>query len=106
MSILSSGKCTICEMLYDNRDYVLGDVHEQNIEDIWNSEKALMLYSKRQSLITDNSTPCIDCKVYDICKNKIAKKICYVDIAKIYGEGKFEYPDPRCPKSIDTNLIL
>lgn len=106
MSILSSGKCTICEMLYDNRDYVLGDVHDQNIENIWNSEKALMLYSKHQSLITDNSTPCIDCKVYDICKNKIAKKICYVDISKIYGEGKFEYPDPRCPKATDTNLIL
>lgn len=106
MSILSSGNCTVCEMLYDNPDFVLGNVLNMSIEEIWNSPKALKLYSKKKEFIEDKNTPCYSCGVYDTCKNKLAKKVCYVDIAKVYGVGKYEYPDPRCPHSIKTNVIL
>lgn len=106
MSIISSGDCTVCEMLYNNPDFVLGNVHSMSIEEIWNSSKALNLYAKKQESIEDKNTPCFSCSVYDTCKNQLSKKVCYVDIAKIYGRGKYEYPDPRCPRAIKTNILL
>ena len=33
-------------------------------------------------------------------------KVCYVDVIKVYGKGNDNYPDPRCPHSIDTELRL
>lgn len=105
MSILSSGVCTICEMLYENKEYTIGNVRNQRIIDIWNGKKALDLYSPIQSQMTNNS-PCHNCTVFDKCRTTLAKRVCYVDIAKVNGIGSLTFPDPRCPKSKDINVIL
>lgn len=105
MSILSSGVCTICEMLYENKDYIIGNVRYQRLIDIWNGKKALDLYSPIQTQMSNNS-PCYNCTVFDKCKKTLAKRVCYVDIAKVNGIGSFSYPDPRCPESKDVNVIL
>lgn len=107
MSILSDGKVSVCEMLYENENFVLGDVRHQSITEIWNSLKALTLYSYKKELIQkkdDNS--CCSCAIYDKCKTGLGKKICYVDVAKIYGNEQYEYPDPRCPNAPEYNRSL
>lgn len=103
ISILANGDCSVCEMLYDNPEYLLGNVLESSIKDIWNSNKALRLYSMNQNDFPTNSS-CKNCKVFNKCRNEYGKRVCYLDIAKS-GHSKF-FPDPRCPLAEICNFIL
>lgn len=105
MSILASGQCTVCEMLYENPEYTIGDISSESLFDIWNGKKALSLYSISQKAIC-NETPCSNCSVFDVCRNKLAKRVCYVDIAKMNQFPSKGMPDPRCPKAKDTDVVL
>ncbi|MCF0126643.1 MAG: radical SAM protein [Clostridia bacterium] len=105
MSILASGECTICEMLYNNPEYLLGNIRSESIVQIWNSKKAWSLYSPNQHMIYKES-PCSMCTVFDKCRGSIAKKVCYVDMAKAYNNHSFSEPDPRCPTANPINIIL
>lgn len=82
ISILANGECSICEMLYDNPDFLIGDVSKSSIKDIWNSEKALSLYAMAQETIP-SSSPCKKCAVFDKCRNGFGKRVCYLDIRKL-----------------------
>ncbi|QCD37251.1 SPASM domain-containing protein (plasmid) [Muribaculum gordoncarteri] len=73
LSILANGLCSICEMLYDHPEYILGSVRKASISEIWNSEKALNLYSPQQENIESDS-PCKTCEVFSKCKNYIWEK--------------------------------
>lgn len=109
VAILSNGIVTICEMLYDSPPFILGNIRQQSLYDIWNSSKALNLFSCHQEMtIHKENNNCVECKVFNECKSGFNKRICYSDIVKVYGNDKFEYPDPRCPKSlkIEQNIIL
>ena len=103
LSILANGDCTLCEMLYDNPEYIIGNINENSIYDIWNSKKAYELYSPNQANYNPQS-PCSKCEVFDICKKGFGKRICYADINKI-GETHHS-PDPRCPLSKPIEIIL
>ena len=106
MSILPSGICTPCEMLYENPDFILGNIQKESIYNIWNSKKAWSLYMPEQKSMNNNDSPCVNCKVFDLCRKSVDKHICLVDISKTLGVGKGNYPDPRCPKSQAMNVIL
>ncbi|KGF48401.1 hypothetical protein HMPREF0654_09455 [Prevotella disiens DNF00882] len=41
-----------------------------------------------------DSSACYSCKIFDECKNS-----CYINILKVYGDEKWDYPDPRCSKA-------
>lgn len=103
ISILANGDCSVCEMLYDNPEYLLGNVAHTSVKEIWNSKKALDLYNIRQEEILRES-PCSDCSVFEKCRRGFGKRVCYLDIAKT-GKSK-HFPDPRCPKADDCNLVL
>lgn len=105
MSVLASGECTICEMLYDNKEYLIGNIRNQSLSEIWNSSKALALYAPIQENISMKS-PCHSCSVFTKCKKSIAKRVCYVDIAKVHENNSFDFPDPRCPMAEKVNVIL
>lgn len=105
MSVLASGECTICEMLYDNEEYLIGNIRNQSLYEIWNSQKALDLYSPLQRQISEKS-PCHQCSVFDKCRKNISKRVCYVDIAKINKQNSFDFPDPRCPMAKDVDVVL
>ena len=80
------------------------NIKEMNIEDIWNSKKALSLYSPSKEEIVVEST-CSSCSMFDKCRKNLAKKICYVDIMKVHKHPDF--PDPKCPQSQQMcNYIL
>lgn len=113
LSIISNGKVSICEMLYDNPNFLIGDINKNELGDIWNSKKALELY-KGIGIKNDNEenniepNPCKKCNSFDKCKGGSSKKICYVDIVNVYGKEKYNFPDPRCPKApiADKSLMI
>lgn len=76
------------------------------IKTIWNSPKALEICTFSQIEKRDTNSPCKHCKVIDICRKSINRRVCFVDISKTLGKGYFDYPDPRCPNSTVTDYIL
>lgn len=96
MFILPDGKVTICEELYWHPQFILGDINNQSLEEIWNSNKALEIYNFPQSKISKES-PCNKCKDYNICR--VPKQICWKNTVKAYGDDKWYYPDVNCPKA-------
>lgn len=94
--ILPDGKVTSCEEFYWHPDFLLGDVLEQSLLDIWNSEKSSYLYNIPQTDIPKDSL-CSSCNDYEKCRS--FEQICYRDVMKAHGKDKWYYPDIRCPKA-------
>lgn len=63
------------------------------------------LFSLKQQDIP-KASPCHECSVFEVCRNKLAKRVCYVDIAKMNHQNSLGYPDPRCPMAKDVDVIL
>ena len=96
MMVLPDGKVTICEQLYWNPRYIIGDLTQQSITDVWNSPRALELaFPKREQF--RESSPCKHCKLFEDCY--AYPNHCIVDILKGYGKENDDYPDPRCQKA-------
>lgn len=95
--ILPNGDVTICEQLYWNTHFIIGNVNKDSIEDIWNSKKAISLFHIKQEKIPADSK-CSICKDFDRCRS--LKQVCYRDIIRKYGADKWYYPDINCPYSI------
>lgn len=95
--VLPDGNVTICEELYWHPKFIVGNILEQSLNEIWNSKTALNLYYLKQSNISDES-PCKTCKDYEVCR--IPKQVCYRDIVRKYGVKHWDYPDVNCPKCL------
>jgi radical SAM protein with 4Fe4S-binding SPASM domain len=96
MYILPDGKVTICEELYWNPHFIIGDITKQSISEVWNSDKAKGLYYLTQDRISENSV-CKTCELFEECRGDNYKKTCWRDTVKAYGNDKWDYPDNRCP---------
>lgn len=94
MFILPDGNVTMCEELYWNEIFFIGNVLNNSIEDIWNSTKALSLYNIKQVSIPKDSL-CSSCSDFDKCRS--LKQVCYKEVIKHYGASKWYYPDVNCP---------
>lgn len=94
MFILPDGNVTICEELYWNPHFIMGNVLRQSLNDIWNSAKANSLFHLRQEDIPQDSL-CHSCNKYVECRS--VKQVCYREIIKKYGKDKWYYPDVNCP---------
>lgn len=92
--VLPDGKCTICEQLYWNPNFIIGDLTNTSIFDVWNSEKANRLLNLKQERINKQS-PCSTCKLFNDCF-RINRNRCWTDVIKAYGADKWDFPDPRC----------
>lgn len=92
--ILPNGDVTICEQLYWDRHFLLGNVNENNILSIWNSERAVSLFNIKQKDIPKDSL-CSMCKDFIRCRS--LKQVCYRDIVRKYGSSKWYFPDINCP---------
>ena len=94
--ILPDGKVTICEQLYWNPRFIIGDLNKQSIQEVWNSPKALSLAFPKKEDFREKSA-CRSCKLFDDCMEFPNR--CIADILKGYGEENWDYPDPRCVKA-------
>lgn len=97
--ILPDGQVTICEELYWHPHFLIGNVLNQGIEEIWNSKKAIDLFYVNQKNIPHESL-CSTCDVFQKCRS--VKQVCYREILKKHGEDKWFYPDTMCPKCSDN----
>ena len=94
--ILPDGKVTICEELYDHPVFIIGDLNEHSIEEVWNSDAAKKLFYLQKEALP-NDTACKGCSEFDFCRQD--RGVCWKIILMAYGKDKWDYPDPRCPLS-------
>lgn len=92
--VLPNGKVTMCEQLYWNPRFIIGDVMTQSIQEIWNSDKAKSIYYIKQEDIPADSL-CHSCARFDECRKD--RQVCYREIVRTFGNSKWYYPDPSCP---------
>lgn len=92
--ILPDGQVTICEQLYWNKDFIVGNILRNSLIEIWNSDKAKRIYFIKQSDIPTDSL-CHSCDQYDQCRS--VRQVCYREIIRKYGAEKWYYPDINCP---------
>ena len=92
--VLPDGKCTICEQLYWNPNFIIGDLTNESISEVWNSVRANRLLNLKQETINKQS-PCSACKLFDDCF-RINRNRCWTDVIKAYGADRWDFPDPRC----------
>lgn len=92
--ILPDGKVTICEQLYWNKRFIVGNVLHQSIEEIWNSKESNSLFYIDQASFPEDSL-CHSCKSFKECRS--IRQVCYRDIIRQHGKDKWYYPDTNCP---------
>lgn len=97
--ILPDGDVTMCEQLYWNKDFIVGNILTHGIMEIWNSEKALSIYNISQEMIPEDSL-CHSCEKFSVCRE--IRQVCYREIIRKYGAEKWYYPDVNCPYAISN----
>lgn len=98
--ILPDGKVTICERLYWNPLFIIGDLNESTLSEIWNSGKAKKLAYNIKDEIAASSL-CYMCDGKNLCYRK--NRRCWVDVVNKWG-GNITYPDPICKNSLKQTL--
>lgn len=100
--ILADGNVTLCEELYWHPQFIIGNLKESSLTEIWNSEKANFFLNKER-MIEKLSHPCISCSCVESCLN--AHKRCWTKIVRTYGASNWNYPDPRCERAPKTSEL-
>lgn len=94
--ILPDGKVTICEELYWHPNFILGDLNNETITQVWNSQKAKDLFYLDQNAIRKESH-CSQCNEFTNCRSYL--HVCWRDVVLAYGKENWDYPDAFCPYS-------
>lgn len=94
--LLPDGKVTICEELYWNESFILGDLSNKSIIDLWQSDRALAIWDIQQSNLPDNN-PCKKCQDFEGCRKGLG--VCWKSVIAHYGKDNYLFPDPTCPKA-------
>ena len=92
--VLPDGKVTICEQLYWNPDFIVGDINESTLEEIWHSPRMMELVNLERKHIKEESA-CKACDFFTMCF-KTDRNRCWADIIKAYGAENWDFPDPYC----------
>jgi radical SAM protein with 4Fe4S-binding SPASM domain len=92
--ILPDGKVTICEQTYWHPFFILGDLTQQSILEMWGSSKALSLWNITQDSIQESS-PCKKCETFEKCRR--GQGSCWRMAIQAFGKDKYDYPYPQCP---------
>lgn len=71
--------------------------------DVWNSKRAKELFYISQSVFPKDS-PCARCLEFKECRYDLG--VCWSSVIAAYGEEKWLYPAPMCPRApIPENVI-
>jgi radical SAM protein with 4Fe4S-binding SPASM domain len=100
--VLPDGRVTICEELYFHESFIIGDLNQQNLMEIWNSPKALALAHPLQSVVPDGA--CKECSDFRFCHEGLGR--CFKECIKAYGRHHPHWPDPRCPRAPIGNRMV
>jgi radical SAM protein with 4Fe4S-binding SPASM domain len=94
--VLPDGKVTICEQMYWHPFFILGDLTQQSIMEIWDSKLALSKWKFSQDEVRDVS-PCKMCEEFDACRRGLGN--CWRQAISAYGPENYDFPAPNCPKA-------
>ncbi len=94
--ILPNGEVTICEELYWNANFIIGNIIFQSIQEIWDSTKAKSLFYLNQADVSLDSI-CKKCSEFTQCRHY--KGVCWKMVTMAFGQNRWDYPDPSCPKA-------
>lgn len=99
--VLPDGTVTICEELYWTESFVLGNISNMSISEIWNSKNAIRLatLSREESPLYSS---CLNCSTFKQCHQ--GKGVCWKLILGAYGKDQVFEADPRCPRSKISNV--
>jgi radical SAM protein with 4Fe4S-binding SPASM domain len=92
--ILPDGQVTICEELYWHPKFLIGDVMQNSVMEIWNSTQALALANIAKQDISAHS-PCQNCKEFEACRPY--QGVCWSDVLAAYGDENWDFPASDCP---------
>lgn len=91
--IAPDGKVTTCEQSPQEGIFVCGDVTEQSIMDVWNSDALKKWYEPPREEF--RGTACYDCNEFEPCVHGMGH--CWLQVLKM--QGRTHAPHPYCPKS-------
>lgn len=91
--VLPDGQVTICEQLYWNPRFLVGDVRCHSLTEVWQGEQARRLCRLSRVDLSVES-PCRTCQLFEDCFGY--RNRCWSDVIKAYGADCWDYPDPRC----------
>lgn len=98
--VLPDGKATYCERLYWHPFFILGDLTQQSIMEMWSSKRALARWNFSQEEVRSES-PCKTCDEFEKCRRGLGN--CWRLAVDAYGDGNYDYPAPNCPKALPPN---
>jgi len=87
--VLPDGTVTLCEQMYWHPFFILGNLKEQSIMEVWSGEKALSLWNIKQSEIQKDS-PCSRCATFESCRR--GQGSCWRMAIQAYGADNFDFP--------------
>jgi radical SAM protein with 4Fe4S-binding SPASM domain len=91
--VLPDGNVTICEQLYWNPDFIIGNVRDTDLKGVWNSPQVQRLLNLRRK-DSQRSSACRKCSIFEQCYKE--QNRCWSNVIKAYGASCSDYPDPRC----------
>jgi radical SAM protein with 4Fe4S-binding SPASM domain len=95
--VLPDGKVTICEQMYWHPFFILGDLTQSSIMEVWNGSKALSLWNFTKDEVSEKS-PCKHCNEFEMCHK--GRGNCWRLAIQAYGIENYDFPAPNCPKSL------
>jgi len=103
-TILPDGKVTLCEELYYHPAFIVGDLKEQTIREMWHSPEMLKVVEPDQDEFA--GSPCYNCDMFYECHT--GKGRCWKRALKAFGDRPNApyWPDPYCPKAPRINERL
>lgn len=96
VTICADGRVLLCEQMPHEDQYTAGNLKQQGLLEIWNSERMMQLaYPSRESF---EGGACFDCDAFEECMRE--KGYCFRDSLNAFGNAFRPAPGcPRAPKS-------
>ena len=91
--IAPDGKVVTCEQSPQEGEFVCGDVSQQSIMEVWNSDALTKWYAPSREEF--QGTVCYDCDDFQSCIHGMGH--CWFQVLKM--QGRLWAPHPYCPKS-------
>jgi len=91
--ILPNGDVVLCEQVPHDKRFVVGNVKDQSLLEIWNSKELIDFIVPDRALFSDFA--CADCDEFDSCHRLHGR--CFRDA--FFNYGHVYAPSPNCPRA-------
>ena len=95
LSIAADGRVTLCEHAPIKKPFVIGDLNQQSIQNVWDSNQLRTFLSPNKRLFS--GTICEDCQEFELCHQR--GKVCFSDTFKMFGT--MYAPALECPNLVN-----